>query len=141
MKKMNIELEVNEEPSPDPRDWSNATRNSQGPEEVPPEESVENRRSDPMFQDSVVDLDMDAIIQSFFNEQQAVHSSDFPSQDFQRVRQPSMLPNLHQQVPGDGYGQPWGMFDLAGDESFDDTLFGELPVPDYIPCDCLADIN
>jgi len=123
MKKMNIELDMREEPTPDSRDWGDTNHNSQGPEEVPMHLSSQNSGSDPFSHDSVVDLDMDAIIQSFINEQ-ASHSSDIPLQDAQRLHPPTVFATLQSQLPGDGYGQAWGMFDLTGDESFDDTLFG-----------------
>ena len=116
MKKMNIELEVNEEPTPDPHASDDPKIDAHGTDKIPMEMNsgniVGSTNTSSSSRDSVVDLDMNAIIHSFVNEQQVPHPSE-------------TLQDLQQQLPGDGYGQGWGMFDMAGDEMFDDALFGE----------------
>ncbi|KFY21975.1 hypothetical protein V493_06942 [Pseudogymnoascus sp. VKM F-4281 (FW-2241)] len=75
-------------------------------------------------QDTIVDLDMDAIIQSFINSQQAI---TYP-QEFQRFHSPEFLPNsnMPQHVEGGGFKQGWGILDFPPDGSLtvDDMLFG-----------------
>lgn len=68
---------------------------------------------------------MDAIIQSFINEQQTGANESFPPH-YYRMNQahPGYLTDPQNVSTGEIYPQQWGMFDLTGDETFDDTLFG-----------------
>lgn len=80
-------------------------------------------------QNTIFDLDMDAIIQSFINGQQAnTAANDASPQGFQRFHSPEFLPNsnMPQHVEGGGLKQGWGILDFPADGSLtvDDMLFG-----------------
>jgi hypothetical protein len=132
MKKLNIELVVDKEPTPDTNVYAEAPPNGQRRDQIsmePNSRDTQNAGSIyvvPSYQDSVVDLDMDAIIHSFLNEQQAPYLNNTLPQSFPRMYHPGVLPNVQQQFAG--LAQGWNTLDLAGDESFDDTLFGEFGI-------------
>lgn len=80
-------------------------------------------------QDTVFDLDIDAIIQSFINGQQAnTAARDASPQEFQSFHSTEFLPNsnIPQHVEGGGFKQGWGILDFSADGSLtvDDMLFG-----------------
>jgi hypothetical protein len=81
---------------------------------------------DSLQQDSFVDIDMDAIIQSFIIEQQTTVNdgmSHDPTRAYQ-LQQPGLMPNNQYNSSGESQRHQWGMYDLTGDEVFDDALFG-----------------
>jgi hypothetical protein len=136
MKKMNIELDVEQEATPKARDHDAHERIHGSDSAIILSNSTET--SPAMVSDvdhtslgAVPDLDMDIIIQSFINDQQAQTNLAIP-QEFPRVPeyQINFPPNEGQFQQSETYSQEWG-FSLPGEEAFDDTLFGTVNIIRY----------
>jgi len=100
--------------------------------------NAQTTNSDSPSHDSVVSLDMAAIVQSFVTEQQAV-LNDMPPLDLYRLQQQPGIPPTSQQIySGDPYAQQWGMLDMTGNQLLDDdALFGKFDVM-YNSCSYLT---
>jgi hypothetical protein len=131
MKKLDIELTIRDEPTPDTRnldsmqdDRPQSARDAHSfyPSSagvITPDESANIPHG------SVSDLDMNLIIHSFMNEQQNQQPDPF-AQDLPYSQNLPMgiIPNMSQIPNADMYSN-WGAYEVPPDEEYGDALFGE----------------